>query len=88
MAAAGEVAVETVGDAGEDEDDAGDDLLLAAAEAGGAVALEGKDGREDPDEQRNAGNTAHRDGVGQVHRWFSMARTWMEERGADTSILP
>ena len=34
VAAAGEIAVEAVGDAGEDEDDAGDDLLLAAAEAG------------------------------------------------------
>jgi hypothetical protein len=67
VAAAGEIAVEAVGDAGEDEDDAGNDLLLAAAEAGGAVALPGEGGRENPDEQRDAGDTAHRDGVGQVH---------------------
>jgi hypothetical protein len=68
MASAREIAVESVGDAGEDEDDAGDDLLLAPAEASGTVAAgEGKGRREDPDEQRNAGNTAHRDGVGQVH---------------------
>jgi hypothetical protein len=67
VAAAGEIAVEAVGDAGEDEDDAGDDLLLAAAQAGGAVPLPGEDGREDPDEQRNACNAAHRDGVGQIH---------------------
>jgi hypothetical protein len=67
VAAAGEVAVKAVSDAGEDEDEAGDDLLLAAAEAGGAVTLPGEGGREDPDEQRNACNTAHRDGVGQVH---------------------
>ena len=66
-AAAGQIPVEAVGDAGEDEDDAGDDLLLAAAEARGAVPLPGEDGREDPDEQRNAGNAAHRNGVGQVH---------------------
>ena len=44
VAAAGEVAVEAVGDAGEDEDDGGDDLLLAAAEAGGAVPGKGKTG--------------------------------------------
>jgi hypothetical protein len=88
VAATGEIAVEAVGDAGEDEDDAGDDLLLATAETGSAVALEGEDGREDPDEQRNTGDTAHRDGVGQVHRWFNVARTWVDLRGANTSILP
>jgi hypothetical protein len=87
-AAAGEVPVEAVGDAGEDKNDAGDDLLLAATEAGGGVALPGEGRREDPDEQRNAGNTAHRDGVGQVHGRYSAVPRWQGERGADTSILP
>jgi hypothetical protein len=88
VAAAGEIAVEAVGDAGEDEEDAGDNLLLATAEACGTVAAgEGEGGRKDPDEQRNAGNAAHRDGVGQVHR-FLMAPTWLDVRRADTSILP
>ena len=88
VAATGEVAVETVGDAGQDEDDAGDDLLLAAAEAGSAVALPGEGGREDPDEQRNAGNAAHRDGVGQVHERVLADVRVVDVRGADTSILP
>ena len=88
MAAAGEVAVEAVSDAGEDEDDAGDDLLLAAAETGGAVALPGEGGRQDPDEQRNAGDTAHRDGVGQVHERVLRGTDVVGVRGADTSILP
>jgi hypothetical protein len=86
-AAAGEIAVQAIGDAGQDEDERGDNLLLAAAKPGCAVSLKGEDGREDPDEQRNACDTAHRDGVGQVHRWFSWRpRGWM--RGADISILP
>jgi hypothetical protein len=38
--------------------------------------LPGEGGREDPDEQRDACDTAHRDGVGQVHGWFNVARTW------------
>ena len=67
VSAAGEVAVEAIGDAGEDEDNAGNDLLFAAAQPEGGVPLPGEDRREDPDEQRNACNTAHRDGVGQVH---------------------
>ncbi len=88
VAAAGEIAVEAVGDAGEDEDDAGDDLLLAAAESGGAVALPGEGGREDPDEQGNACNTAHRDGVGQVHERVLAGVRVVDVRGTDTSILP
>jgi len=64
VAAAGEVAVEAVGDAGEDEDEGGDDLLLAAAQTGGAVSRKGKDGREDPDEEGHAGDATHRYGVG------------------------
>jgi hypothetical protein len=89
VAAAGEVAVKAVGDAGEDEDDAGDDLLLAAAEAGGAVALPGEGGGKNPDEQRDACDTAHRDGVGQVHvRVLGGTDVRVGVRGADTSILP
>jgi hypothetical protein len=88
VAAAGEVAVEAIGDAGKDEDETGDDLLLAAAEAGGAVAPPGEGGREDPDEQRNAGNAAHRDGVGQVHERVLRGTGVVGVRGADTSILP
>jgi hypothetical protein len=88
MASAGEVAVEAVGDAGKDEDDAGNDLLLAAAQARGAMSLEGKDRREYPDEQRNGGNTAHRDGVGQVHGRY-LWRNGGELRALSiTSILP
>jgi len=68
VSAAGEVAVEAVGDAGQDEDDGGDDLLLAATEAVGAMAVEGEGRREYPDEEGHAGDAAHRDGVGQVHR--------------------
>jgi hypothetical protein len=72
FAATGEVAVETVCNGGENEDDAGDDLLLAPAQTRRAVtASKGEDGREDPDEQRKAGDAAHRDGVGQVHREIS-----------------
>src|SRR5439155_26036516 len=88
VAAAGEIAVEAVGDAGEDEDDAGDDLLLAAAEAGGAVALPREDGRENPDEQRDACNTAHRDGVWQVHVLVLRGTDVVGVLGTDTSILP
>jgi hypothetical protein len=67
FAAAGEIAVEAVGDAGEDEDGAGDELLLATAKADGAVASgERKRRREHPDEDRDACYAAHRDGVGQV----------------------
>ena len=61
-AAAGEVAVQAVGDGGEDEEGGGEDLLLAVAgRARGNVR------REDPDQQRDAGDAAQRDGVGQVH---------------------
>ena len=88
MSAAGEVAVEAVGDAREDEDDAGDNRLLAAAEARCAMALKWKDRREYPDEQRNAGNSAHRDGVGQVHGPVMTASMDSGSRLADTSILP
>jgi hypothetical protein len=88
VASAGEVAVKAVSDAGKDEDDAGDDLLLAAPKAGGAVSLKGKDRREYPDEQRNGCNTAHRDGVGQVHGRF-LWRNGGELRALPiTSILP
>ena len=46
----------------------GDEFLLAAAQARGAVAAgERKRRREYPDEQRDACDAAHRDGVGQVH---------------------
>jgi hypothetical protein len=67
FAAAGEIAVEAVGDAGEDEDGGGDELLLATAKADGAVASgERESRREHPDEDRDACYAAHRDGVGQV----------------------
>jgi hypothetical protein len=69
VAATGEVAVETIGDAGKDEEDAGEDLLFAAEEARGSMSAGKREGgREYPDEQRNAGNAAHRNGVWQVHR--------------------
>jgi len=83
VAAAGEVAVESVSDARENKNDAGDDLLLAAAETGGAVSLPGEGGREDPDEQRNACNTAHRDGVGQIHE-----RVLASVRVVDVDAVP
>jgi hypothetical protein len=88
VTAAGEIPVEAICDAGEDEDDAGDDLLLTATEAGGAVALPREGGREDPDEQRNACNAAHRDGVGQIHERVLTGTDGVGVRGADTSILP
>jgi hypothetical protein len=84
MAAAGEVAVETIGDAGQNEDDGGDDLLLTVV----AGPLPGEDGGEYPDEQRHAGDTAHRYGVRQVHGPFCMAAIGVAGRSTDTSILP
>ncbi len=84
LAAAGEVAVQAVGHAGQDEDDAGDDLLLAAAQTRSAMSAgEGKDGRQYPDEQRDTCDTAHRDGVRQIHRGLLEA----SGRGTDNSIL-
>jgi len=84
LAAAGEVAVQAVGHAGQDEDDAGDDLLLAAAQTRSAMSAgKGKDGRQYPDEQRDTCDTAHRDGVRQIHRGLQEA----SGRGTDNSIL-
>jgi hypothetical protein len=74
-AAASEVAVEAVGDGGEDEDGGGDDLLLTGH------ALEGGVGREGPYQQRNARNAGQRYGVRQVH---------VKRRGAErkSRVLP
>jgi len=60
-AAAGQVAVHAVGDGGENEDDRGENLLLARE----AVCRELR--RQRPDEQRNACDAAQRDGVRQIH---------------------
>ena len=61
-AAAGEVAVEAVGDRGGDEEDGGDDFLLAVG-----AALPGKAWGEGPDQQRDACDAGQRYGVGQIH---------------------
>jgi len=68
VAAAGQVAVKAVRDAGQDEDDGSDDLLLAATQTRSTMSGEGKNGRQYPDEQRDTCDTAHRDGVRQIHR--------------------
>src|ERR1700677_3006026 len=60
LAAAGEVAVEAVGDAGKDEDGAGDELLLSPAKADGSVpAGERERRREHTDEKGYTGDAAH-----------------------------
>ena len=57
---AGDVAVDSIGNRGGNEQDAGKQLLLAidAGEAGGG---------EHPDEQRDAKDSGKRDGIGKVH---------------------
>jgi hypothetical protein len=78
LASAGEIAVEAVGDAGEDEDGGGDELLLATAKADGSVpAGERERRREHPDEKGYTGDAAHRDGVGQIHRLL-----WLDSKAA------
>ena len=88
MAAAGEVAVEAVGDAGEDEDDGGDDLLLAVRRP---VApwppVKGKAGESI---QMSRGTQAMRLIVMELGRFMDgfCWRSRGDVRGADTSILP
>ena len=66
LAAAGQVAVQAVGDGGEDEDAGGDQLLPTAQQAVGC-GVGGKGRGEDPHQQRHGGDAAERNGVGQVH---------------------
>ena len=60
-AAAGEEAVQAVGDRGGDKDGGGDQLLFAVS------ALPGEAGGEGPDQQWNACDAGERYGVGQIH---------------------
>ena len=60
-AAAGEEAVEAVGDRGEDEDGGGDEFLLAVGAVPGEARGEG------PDQQGDACDAGQRYGVGQIH---------------------
>ena len=67
VAAACEIAVQPVSDGGRDKDQRGDDLLRAVVRHAG-MRVHRSMRREQPDEQGNACDAAHRDGVGQVHR--------------------
>jgi hypothetical protein len=55
-----QITVKPIGDRGQDEEDGGQLLLLA-------VRLPGKVRRQDPEQQGDHGDPAHRDGVGQIH---------------------
>src|SRR5271156_1753364 len=71
-AAAGEVAIDSIRDGNQDEEQRGDNLLLAMP------AAVRKMRREHPDEDGHREDPDHRDGVGQIHEFSRRARRTLE----------